>query len=332
MCVIPVWMRRASVLSALSVALCAQQSDPQAADIKTPAIKTNVPLVIVPVTVTDKKGRFIDGLDVEDFIVSDGGVRQKIRLDTSDTVMTPVSMVIAIQSSGISQPALAKIRKVGGMIQPLITGQRGQAAVVTYDNAIDTLQDFTADGKAIHAAFQGLVAHTFKTSRLIDAVVTTIEMLEERPESRRILLILGESRDRGSTAKLAYAVERAQRAGVTVYFATYSATATAFTSKPEDNPALPMGPDYIGGIVELARMGKTNQADALTRGTGGQHLSFNTLEALEKSIAHAGEEIHSQYLLSFQPSESKNKGYHAIGVSVTARPDAIVRARPGYWP
>jgi hypothetical protein len=33
--------------------------------------------------------------------------------------------VIAIQSSGISQPVLAKVRKVGGMIQPLVTGERG---------------------------------------------------------------------------------------------------------------------------------------------------------------------------------------------------------------
>jgi hypothetical protein len=33
--------------------------------------------------------------------------------DTSETVQAPISMVIAIQSSGISQPVLAKIRKVG---------------------------------------------------------------------------------------------------------------------------------------------------------------------------------------------------------------------------
>jgi VWFA-related protein len=318
-----------SVLWLLSVALAAQEPAARSR----PDIKTNVPLVLVPVTVVDKKGRFIDGLGADDFVVSDGGVRQKILLDTSDTVSAPVSLVIAIQSSGISQPALAKIRKVGSMVQPLITGEQGQAAVVSFDIGLEVLQDFTGDSHRVREAIEGVVPHTFKTSRIIDTVIECVHMLATRPDnSRRVLLLLSESRDRGSHAKLPEAIEEAQRAGVIVYMATYSATATAFTSKPEDNPPLPMGPDYIGGVVELARLGKTNAADALARATGGLHLSFNTLDGLERSIKRTGEELHSQYLLSFQPAESSNKGYHPIAVSVTTRRDAIVRARPGYWP
>ncbi len=94
-------------------------------------------------------------------------------------------------------------------------------------------------------------------------------MLETRPESsRRVLLILSESRDRGSKMKLAPAIEMAQRAGVTVYPATYSTQATAWTAKPEDNPPMPGDPDYLGAIGELVRMGKTNDADAFAAGDG----------------------------------------------------------------
>ncbi len=73
-----------------------------------PTIKTNVPLVLVPVTVTDKKGVSIDGLSVEDFILTDDGVRQTVRMDTSDTVLAPISLVVAVQCSGISAAVLAK--------------------------------------------------------------------------------------------------------------------------------------------------------------------------------------------------------------------------------
>src|SRR5438067_2690943 len=84
---------RVCVTCALTVVLAAQAQDT--------VIRTNVPLVFVPVTVTDKKGNPIDGLTVDDFVLNDDGARQKIRVDTSDTVLAPVSLVIAMQCSGI---------------------------------------------------------------------------------------------------------------------------------------------------------------------------------------------------------------------------------------
>jgi len=156
-------------------------------------------------------------------------------------------------------------------------------------------------------------------------------MLETRPEnSRRILLMLSESRDRGSKAKLAAVIERAQRAGVLIYPATYSTQATPWTARPEDNPNMPGGPDYLGAIGELLRMGKTNDAEAFARATGGRHLSFETLNGLEEAISRAGEDIHSQYLISFVPPPS-SAGFHQLVVVVPSRPDAVTRSRPGYW-
>jgi VWFA-related protein len=298
-----------------------------------PTIKANVPLVLIPVTVTDKKGVSIDGLSVEDFILTDDGVRQNVRMDTSDTVLAPISLVVAVQCSGISAAILAKINRVGGMIQPLVVGERGRAAVVAFDDEVRIFQDFTADSTKIRVAFEKIQPRVIRKGHLIDAVGESVRLLETRPEnSRRVLLILSESRDRGSKMKLAQAIELVQRAGVTAYPATYSAQASAWTAKPEDNPPMPGGPNYLGAIGELVRMGKTNDADAFARATGGRHLSFGTLKGLEETITRAGEEIHSQYLLSFVPQETKNGGYHRIEVAVTSHPDAMIRARPGYWP
>ena len=146
------------------------------------------------------------------------------------------------------------------------------------------------------------------------------------------MIVLGESRDRGSRHKLAEAVEMAQRAGVVIYSLTYSAQGEAWTSSSENDPSMPGDADYIGAIGELARMGKTNDADAFAKATGGRHLSFLKLGSLEAEISRLGEEIHSQYLLSFAPQETKNTGLHHIEVHVAKFPDAVVRARPGYWP
>jgi VWFA-related protein len=298
-----------------------------------PTIRTNVPLVLAPVTVYDSKGKSIDGLQPDDFILRDDGVLQpQFQMDTSDTVVVPMAIVIAIQSSGISQPALEKIHRVGGMIQPLVSGEKGQAAVLAYDTELRVLQDFTRDSDKITGAFEIIEGRTIKSAKLIDAVAKGVEMLQTRPENyRRVMLILGESRDRGSKMKLGQAIEAAQRAGVAIYPITYSAQATAWTARPEDNPPLPMDTDYMGAIKELARLGTANAADALARSTGGRHLSFARLQGLEEAISRLGEELHSQYLLSFVPAESKNKGYHVILVGVKGHPGAIIRARPGYW-
>jgi VWFA-related protein len=301
-----------------------------------PAIQANVPLVLAPVTVTDQKGKLIDGLTVADFRLADDGKPRPITMDTSDTVQAPVSLVVLIQASGISAPALARIAQVGGLIKPLVIGERGQAAVLEFDDELRLRTDFTADSGVIRAAFEGTRSRSIRTARLIDAVAEGVRMLNTRAANhRRVLLILSESRDRGSKTKLAAAVELAQRAGVVVYAATYSVQASSFASRPSDAPSMPGGDDnldILGSAKELARVTLPNAADALARATGGRHLSFVTMNALENAISRTGEEIHSQYLLSFVPVPDSNAGFHEIRVAIPSRPDAVIRVRPGYWP
>ena len=303
------------------------------AQLQPPPLQANAPLVLVAATVTDRKGNLIDGLTVDDFIVADDGIRQDIRMDTSDTVLAPVSLVVAVQCSGISAAVLAKINRVGGMIQPLVAGDRGRAAVLAFDDEVRVMQDFTGDPTKLRAAFEKIEPRVIRAGRMIDAVAQSTQMLDTRPlNSRRILLILSESRDRRSKLKLPDVIVMAQRTGVIIYPATYSAYATPWTARPEDNPSMPGGPDYTGGVVDLFRLGTANTAEAFARATGGHHLSFETLNGLENAITRAGEEIHGQYLLSFVPRESNNKSYHHIEVAVPSKTDVIIRARPGYWP
>ena len=43
--------------------------------------KSTVPLVVAPTTVTDAKGRYVDGLTSEDLILYDNNVPQAIQMD-----------------------------------------------------------------------------------------------------------------------------------------------------------------------------------------------------------------------------------------------------------
>jgi VWFA-related protein len=317
------------------------------------------------VTVTDAKGRTIDGLEAKDFVVLDDGRPQKATVDTMATGVAPIALVVAIQASGISKAVLEKVHNIGAMIQPLVTGERGCAAVVSFSQRLVWIQECTNSADALARAFEKVRPGAAKSARMLDAVHESIERLRQHPNSRRVLLLISESRDRGSETALDQVAVAAQTAGVTVYAATYSAFKTGFTNKspaagelqmptrpqtptdenntvsggppscnPQGCPDPPLPPpeqrvDILSGMGELVRLGKINTTQALTRGTGGATFPFTRLKGLEEAIQKLGAELHSQYLLSFTPDDATG-GYHRLEVQV-AGADFRVRARPGYW-
>ena len=55
--------------------------------------KSTVPLVVAPTTVTDSKGRYVDGLTAEDLILYDNSVPQAIQMDW---MTYPIDLVVAV--------------------------------------------------------------------------------------------------------------------------------------------------------------------------------------------------------------------------------------------
>lgn len=322
-------------------------------------------LVLVPVTVTDAKGHTVDGLESEDFIVLDNGHPQKATVDTIATGVAPIALVVAIQTSGISKPVLEKVRKIGAMIQPIVTGERGCAAVMSFSDRITWIQECTGSSSLLERALEQVRPEAPKAGRMLDAVQASVDRLRQRPNSRRVLLLISETRDRGSDLKMDQIVMAVEAQGVTVYAATYSAFAAAFTTKSSATgdpqaPKIPKTPseqtgtldggsphctpagcpsppvpladqrvDLLGTFGELARLGKTNTTNVLTRITGGITFPFTRQKGLEEAIEKLGEELNSQYVLSYTPDDRRG-GYHSLEVRVT-RNDLRIRARPGYW-
>lgn len=312
-------------------------------------------LVQVPVTVTDAKGRTVDGLGRDDFLILDNGRRQSATVDTIATGVAPIALVVAVQSSGISDAVLAKVRKIGGMIQPLVTGERGCGALVAFDERVEWYQECTSDVDALSHAFLRLHIGEEKRGRMLDAASDAIDRLKQRPNSRRVLLLISESRDRGSETDLESVIKAAQAAGVTVYAAPYSAFKSAFTERPSERRKEPVSqppsrPDHqnvpspasvpastgagqidiLGSIRELGRLSEPNVAQELTRATGGATFPFTRQKALEAAVEKLGAELHTQYLLSFAPDDH-TPGLHTLEVRIPGRDDLRLRARAAYW-
>ena len=205
-------------------------------------IRTKVPLVVVPTSVTDRQSHPIESLSEPDFLLLDNGRPRPVRVDLSDSDSAPIALVLAIQSSGFSEPAIKKLRKTAAVISQAVLGANGEAAVLSFDETVTVKQDFTRNQDRIDNAVQ-----QFKTSansggaRQIDAIDQAMDLLNHRGAPRRAcILLIGEARDRGSQLKLPGVLSELQRSAITIYALTYSPYWTAFTTRAKDYTPPPM--------------------------------------------------------------------------------------------
>jgi VWFA-related protein len=334
-------MRSAVLLLALSCCARAQ-------------FKGTAQLVVVPVTVTDSKGHYVDGLTQDDLLVYDNSVAQPVQMDW---MTYPISLVVAVQTSANSGAVIDKLGGTGILFSQLLAADAGETALLSFSDNITVRQDFTSDAEPVIHSLR-MLRKDGSGARMLDAMLSALHMLEQRPAGRRrILLMIAEKRDRGSEAKLADVMARVQQQNVTIYWLTFSPFLQPFTVKPktmedlkpeaerikvrqcltcpppDERPAPPdVGPGgYIYALGELFRLSHPDLSALFTDTTGGRSLSFLKKNALEHTIQQVGEEVHRQYILNFQPKNVEPGQFHAIRVPVKNRADLVVTARSGYW-
>lgn len=329
-------------------------------------VKVQVALVNTPVTVRNSRGDMVNDLEAGNFRVTDNGVAQQI--SHFDLGGDPISMVILVETSSRIEPLLPQVRKTGILFTQTVMGPTGEAAVVSFNDAVDKLQDFTTNGDLLESAIAHLGAGT-SGSKLYDAMAVGVEMLSGRPQAtadkpgrRRVLMVLSEATDVGSEAKLGEVLRQAQLANVTIYSVGLSTTRAELQAKPKDTrpqitppgtfpmPAppgtvqTPTSEENREGNIDLMAAAvwavkhihdqvKDHALEVAAAATGGAHLATFKDRSIERAIDEIGGELHSQYTISYTPSGSDATGYHEIKVNIL-RNDAKnlkVRARPGYY-
>lgn len=320
-------------------------------------IKVTVNNLVAPVLVTDRNGNIIDGLQPPQFHLYDNGIEQNIHVDSA---YEPISMVVAIEKSARVEAVLPQLHKLGILLTE-ITGKEGEAAVTTFDCRLATPQDFTTDNDKIKVAISNIKAGCTGT-RLIDAVEQGVFMLRRRPSTnRRVLLLVSETRDEGSAARLKEVMINATLQNVQIYAVDISQLSVRLNQKQDDPRPIPYDPaaqDFpMGQAATPTTMeqnyGMQNRVQAIpllkeifidTKGlfvkdpstqfanaTGGHQFVFMREKGLEEAVQRISQEVHSQYLVSYAPSNAGEGGYHTIAVNIDREPGYICKTRPGYW-
>ena len=342
-------------LAALVAAALAAQDVPPPAP-----FRATVNIVVAPTSVIDVDGGFVSGLQPQDFRLYDNNKLQDVKVDVA---YIPISLVVAVQCSAGVEALLPKIQRIGPLLQGLVAGEQGEVAVLAFDHRMRLLQDFTSDGKKINDAMHKITVGSY-TSAMVDAINESVHLLRRRPvDRRRILLLISETRDKGSRGKVRETMTEVQLNNVLAYTVNISRLVSELTAKgqpprPAPMPAtartMPAGGDatpttnaqnngagmygnYIPIFVEIFKQVKyifvENPAEVLTKFSGGHEFSFATERGLEHAITKIGDELHAQYIITYNPNNKLEGGWHDIRVEVNRPALALktIRTRPGYW-
>jgi Ca-activated chloride channel family protein len=328
----------------------AQQPPPPPADSAGQApIRVQVNEVVVPVTVTDDKGRFVSNLEQKDFSIFDEGREQSIEYFTRERNQ-PVVVGILLDLSNDSRTQwkdweAAAEEIVTEMLpdqEKAIENKKFAGYLIGYSDEAHVLVDTTSDPQPIVERMRKLKPGG--GAALYDAIYeacTDRKLVQGEPiEPRRVIIVIGDGNDNHSSKTLDQVIELAQRNLVTIY--AMSTLYSGFTSDGQD--ALERLAAETGGRVEypLANPYKdisgylSQPRDegnyAIQPGTGGYTAAISS--AIFGAVAAIVGEVTTQYILRYIPDvnpQDSARQFRNITVKVNL-PAVKVRARRGYYP
>lgn len=326
---------------ALSAALA--QTQGQKPEPEAPSIKVQVNEVIVPVTVTDYKGRFISNLDRPDFKIFENGREQKIKYFNREHNQ-PVVLGFLLDLSNGSRLHWKNFQETAmEMVWTLLSQEKGKeysGFLVTYATDSELVVNTTQDPEPIVDRIRKVKPGG--GAALFDAIalaITKHKLIKGEPiEPRRVLIVFGDGNDNASKYTLDQVIEMAQRNLVTIY--GVSTTAFGFTS--EGQSALARLAEETGGRVEYPLQGvyadvsgymsKPQDAGNYSLVVGSGAYAAAVSQKMFDAIANVAGEVATQYILRYIPDIAvSGPQFRSIRV-VVGIPDVKVRTRKGYYP
>jgi Ca-activated chloride channel family protein len=272
------------------------------------------------VTVTDRDGRLVTTLTRDDFEVRDEGDPQPITL--FDNTPQPIRLVVMLDVSGSMEGNLPLLRAAADQ---LFTRLRPDdvARVGAFGHDVTISPSFTRDPGELREALPRAIAADAPTP-LWRAIGEAMNAFGTEDQERRVVLVLSDGKDSGPVGfRQRYVsqievIDRARDEDVMVY-------AIGMRSRGQRRmPGIGIGGLRAALTADLPDPGLARVA----QDTGGGYAEIDFGEDLGAAFARVADELHSQYLIGFEPPARDGK-VHDIDVRVSQR-GLTPRARKSY--
>ena len=274
---------------------------------------TGIEIINLTVTVTDAQGRLIGGLERDAFSVFEDGVKQDLALFNKDRL--PLSVVLLMDASASMEDKVVPAKTAAKrFVGTLVAADR--ARVVSFNNHIDVLQDFTNDKTALDAGIDRL--RPAGSTALHNAFYISIKDLQKEKQvgaaaRRQAIILLSDGENTASIVTDEQVIELARKAEISIYSIRLTA-------------------DFEGDKGRAAFSQATHLLSVLARETGGQAFFPAQIQELDSVYDRIAEEMRTQYSMGYVPTNLRKDGrYRRIVVRIPTRENVLLRYKLGYF-
>jgi VWFA-related protein len=284
-------------------------------------LKSQVTVVNVFATVRDRHHGIISDLTEKDFKILEDGQEQKVAFFSREKNL-PITLGILIDTSGSMDRILSAEQDAASRFLQRVLRKNDEAMVISFDLDVNLLADFTQDTVVLERAIRRTVINapaagiggtvgTIPTqgggTNLYDAVYLAAHDELASEAGRKAIILLTDAEDTGSRLRIQDAIEAAQRADTVIHVL------------------------LLRDFMATSGVGP-GVANKMASETGGRVIDVHNNKTLEKAFDEIAEELSSQYVLGYYPTNEKRDGtFRKIQVEVVSRSDAKITARKGYY-
>lgn len=322
-------------------------------------IRIETSLVAFPVSVLDRDGRFISGLQKRDFQIFENGIEQKI--DSFGSVEVPFTVVLLLDVSPSTQYKIDEIQNAAITFVNQLR-RDDKVIVISFDERVRVLSRATNNRNDLRNAI--LRAQFGDGTSLYEAVDTTINRQLRGIEGRKAVVLFTDGVDTTSRrATYQSTVRETEEVDALFYpirYDTYSGMNRGNSGGTMRYPRRGGGNIGIGGILggilgsiiidddinigggRSPRGGGSagssrseyetgrRYLEELARNSGGRIFEADTTYNLDAAFSGIAEELRRQYTIGYYPEVIGQKGDRKqIRVRVK-RPNVVVRAKNSY--
>lgn len=276
---------------------------------RTPTMRSDVRLVLVPVMVTDRRGAVLTGLAQEQFKVFEEKTPQPIASFKEEDV--PCSFGVVFDVSGSMKPRLAQAKVA---LKAFFAGANSddEAFVMTISSNPAALSGFTKQFGELLDRIQ--FRQAAGSTAFIDACYLALSHMRGAHHARRALLVISDGMDNHSRYSEGELKNLAIEAGVQIH--TIGLYDPPRTKKPVELQ------EERRGIFLL---------DEISRETGGLHFVAANDGDIKQAVTKIGKALRNEYVIGYRPITVERSGkWRQIQVKTTLR-DVRVYARSGYY-
>jgi len=329
------------------------QQDQQSGDQPSFRFRTGIELINVTATVTDTNGRFVSGLQKDDFRVYQDNELQTVTHFSNERV--PVSLGILLDTSGsMAGEKMVAAREALNSFLALLDDPEDEVFLYTFSNHPELIEGWTRDKRRVSYELGRVQVHG--GTALYDAVAEAIPLAQSGHNRKKALVIISDGNDTGSRTDIQSLKRQIRETEVLVY-AVGIDTQTEWGFQPtrlsmrmqRTRPRFPVPfpfpmpggrnppPSTPPNFPQPNPRGNRGMDDRvnvsalreITDDSGGRTEIVRGTRDLSPATTSIADELSRQYYLGYPASGTKDGKWHAIRVELK-NANYHVRARRGF--